>query len=115
MIHIAKYLSSDDSDNGGTEAELESFLDLAQPGWRGVLAQHRYLPNMTVVPALATAAMGGLSGRPAVDATGVPGVFLAGDWVGDEAWLSDASFASGRAAAERALAAARPAATPSYA
>jgi thioredoxin reductase len=34
-----------------------------------------------------------------VTATGLPGVFLAGDWVGAEGLLADASLASGMAAA----------------
>jgi pyruvate/2-oxoglutarate dehydrogenase complex dihydrolipoamide dehydrogenase (E3) component len=36
-----------------------------------------------------------------VDDSGVPGVFLAGDWVGAEGLLSDASFASARSVAHQ--------------
>ncbi len=54
---------------------------------------------MTVVGALAVAAHGGLRGRPGVDASGVPGVFLAGDWVGPTGHLLDAVMASAEAAA----------------
>jgi hypothetical protein len=35
---------------------------------------------------------------------GAPGLFLAGDWVGGEGQLADASLASGRAAALSAVA-----------
>jgi hypothetical protein len=38
-----------------------------------------------------------------VTATGIPNVLLAGDWVGPEAMLSDASAASAQAAATSAL------------
>ena len=36
-------------------------------------------------------------------ATGVPGVFMAGDWVGPEGLLADTALASGQAAAQAAL------------
>jgi phytoene dehydrogenase-like protein len=61
---------------------------------------------MTVVGAATRARNGGLAGRPAITATGVPGVLLAGDWVGPEGMLVDASFSSGHAAGLRAAAAA---------
>ena len=56
---------------------------------------------MTVCHAL-TRPGSGLSGRPAIDATGTAGVFLAGDWVGAAGRLADASFASGEAAGRAA-------------
>jgi len=103
MIHVAKYLSPDDGrDAKETERELEAVLDLTQPGWRDELVERRYLSNMTVVGALATAEQGGNPGRPAPDAAGLPGVFLAGDWVGGEGWLVDAVLASAKRAAELA-------------
>jgi pyruvate/2-oxoglutarate dehydrogenase complex dihydrolipoamide dehydrogenase (E3) component len=49
------------------------------------------------------ASTGGLAGRPSITATGVPRVFLAGDWVGPEGLLADAALASGHAAARAAL------------
>lgn len=50
-----------------------------------------------------TARGGGLRGRPGIEALGVPGVLLAGDWVGPDGMLADASSASGEAAARAAL------------
>ena len=61
------------------------------------VAVQRFLHEMTVCHAL-TRPGSGLSGRPAIDATGTAGVFLAGDWVGATGLLADASFASGEAA-----------------
>ena len=49
--------------------------------------------------ALPTAETGGLSGRPAIAVAALPGVFLAGDWVGDEHLLAGAALASARQAA----------------
>lgn len=59
----------------------------------------RFLARMVVAGTLPRAATGGLRGRPSVTATGLPGVFLAGDWVGAEGLLADAALASGMAAA----------------
>lgn len=63
----------------------------------------RFLARMVVCAAIPTAARGGLPGRPAVSATGVRGVFVAGDWVGPVGLLADASLASGQEAARAAL------------
>jgi len=79
------------------ERELEALLDRMQPGWRDVLVHRRFLPAMTVANALPVAE------RPS-SATPVQGLYIAGDWVGDEGMLSDASLASARAAAKAILA-----------
>lgn len=84
-------------------AALEELADEVQPGWRQEATLERFLPRMVAVSAIATAAGGGLSGRPEVDRG--DGLYLAGDWVGDEGWLVDAALASGAAAAAAALSA----------
>ncbi len=100
MIHVAKYLPPDTSSApADDEAELESLLDLAQPGWREQVCERRYLPHITVANALDCADSGGIPGRPSHDSTRLRGVFVAGDWVGPEGVLSDASLASAKAAA----------------
>ena len=63
----------------------------------------RFLARMVVAGAAPVAARGGLGGRPEADATGLPGVYLAGDWVGPAGLLADAALASGHAAALRAV------------
>ena len=56
----------------------------------------------------------GLAKRPPVAVPGTPGLFLAGDWVGPEGWLSDGSLVSGeRAGLLAAQAAGNPGATVS--
>lgn len=67
------------------------------------VATSRFLARMNVVGAIPRARNGGLAGRPAIDATAMPNVFLAGDWVGSKGCLSDASVASGYAAARAAV------------
>jgi hypothetical protein len=64
--------------------------------------ESRYLHRMVASSAQPTPAGGGLRGRPGVADTGLPGVFIAGDWVGPEGYLADASLASGAAAGRAA-------------
>jgi phytoene dehydrogenase-like protein len=110
LIHTAKYLKQergtldDDSSARRTvtsedERELEDLLDRVQPGWREVLVHRRFLPAMTVANALPE------PGKPRPShVTPIRGLYLAGDWVGSEGLLSDASLASARAAAKTILA-----------
>ena len=70
------------------------------------LVLERYLRAPVVHHGVPLARSGGLAGRPRVDAPaelGLPGVFLAGDWVGPEGMLADAAAASGAAAAGLAV------------
>lgn len=109
LVHLVKYRKESRATNqeidGGTttvnedERMLEQLLDRMQPGWREVLVHRRFLPAMTVSHALAVP-----SKRRPSPTTPVRGLYLAGDWVGDEGWLSDASLASARAAARAILA-----------
>jgi phytoene dehydrogenase-like protein len=101
MIHVAKYLGAGpDGAPRAVERELEETLDIMQPGWRGAVVGRRFLPAMTVSNALVTAAQGGLNGRPRPDVPGVEGLYVAGDWVGPEGMLADASMASAKLATE---------------
>ena len=92
LIHTVKY-------GRGDEEELERLIDRMQPGWRDVVVHRRYMPSMTVSNALVTPA----APRPS-PATAVQGLYLAGDWGGEQGLLSDAAFASARAAAKAILA-----------
>lgn len=104
MIHVAMYLGAEvPADVNAVERELEELLDLVQPGWRQVLIERRFMPSLTVVNALATAEQGGLTGRFGPAVPGIEGLFVAGDWVGADGWLADASAASGKCAAELAV------------
>jgi hypothetical protein len=63
----------------------------------------RFLASMTVAGTMPRAETGGMRGRPTVGDTGTPGIHLAGDWVGPDGLLADASLASGHAAGRQAL------------
>lgn len=103
VVHVARYLGADAADPAVHRAQLEALLDQAQPGWRDVLVGARFLPNLAVATALPLAERGGLAGRPDVTVGGLPGVTAAGDWVGPEGLLGDASLASAERAAELAM------------
>ncbi len=77
--------------------QLEELMTTAGAGPDDVVVR-RFLAHMTVSNALPLASSGGLAGRPGVGDTGVPGVTMAGDWVGPVGLLADASLASGYAA-----------------
>ena len=84
--------------------QLEAWLD--HLGVRPeAVAVSRFLARMVVTGAAPRAAAGGLAGRPSITSTGMPGVLLAGDWVGPDGMLVDAAFASGHAAGRAAAAA----------
>jgi phytoene dehydrogenase-like protein len=85
------------------ERDLEDLLDAAQPGWRGVLVRRQYLPRIEAVGTLPTARDGGFAGRPRPRVPGLSNLYLAGDWVGPEGFLVDASMASAQRAAELVL------------
>jgi phytoene dehydrogenase-like protein len=96
LVQLIKYGGNDAV---ADERALEALLDRFQPGWRELIVHRRFLPSMTVSNALPTPS----SPRPGV-ATSVRGLYVAGDWVGDEGLLSDAALASARAAAKAILA-----------
>jgi phytoene dehydrogenase-like protein len=119
VVHLMKYLGDDASPGDAVEREMEALLDRLQPGWRDRVVTRRFLPGMTVAHDVPRAAEGGLAGRPAVGVPEKPGVYLAGDWVGTEGVLADASAASAEAVARLVLAApaaatARPERSPSH-
>jgi phytoene dehydrogenase-like protein len=97
LVHLVKYLGGAD-EGGDPEAELDALMERVQPGFRDVLVERRYLPAMIVSSAIVTAE-DGYAGRPGPAVPGVRGLALAGDWIGPEGMLADASLASAKRAA----------------
>jgi hypothetical protein len=79
---------------------LDSMLSLAGVDGASVL-ECRVLASMTVTHALPRPGRG-LAGRPGIRMPGMPGCYLAGDWVGGVGLLADAALASGVAAGREA-------------
>jgi phytoene dehydrogenase-like protein len=105
LIYTLKYLHPSKTAGDNTdERELESWLDLTQPGWRDAVVVRRFLPNLTVSNWLVTAEAGGLAGRPSPRVPGIEGLYVAGDWVGPRGLLFAASLWSARLAAQSILA-----------
>jgi phytoene dehydrogenase-like protein len=104
MLHAALYRPPhDQADPHEIRRELEALVDLLQPGWRKEVTVERYRPQMIVAHAVVTAAQGGLKGRPGVEVPDVAGLYVAGDWVGPEGMLTDATLASARRAANAVI------------
>jgi phytoene dehydrogenase-like protein len=83
-------------------AELRAFAALAGIAPR-MVQRERFLHRLVVAHGAPVASAGGLRGRPTVEALGLPGMYVAGDWVGPTGMLADAAAASGCDAAAVAL------------
>jgi phytoene dehydrogenase-like protein len=102
LVHVLRYLGlGEDVPSEALRAEMEEHARLAGVDFHQVQEQ-RFLRRMTVVGAVPTPAAGGLRGRPGVSSSGLPGLYVAGDWVGPLGWLTDAALASGEAAGSSA-------------
>ena len=106
LVHLIEYLPTGDERDGATiERELSDLMTLIQPGWEEHVVHQRFLPHLVVSNRVVTAKQGGLAGRPGPEVPGIRQLFVAGDWVGREGQLADASLASGHRAATLASAA----------
>lgn len=96
LVQLAMYLGRNQT---CTRTELEQRADLVLPGWREEVEFARFLPDMTVVHGIPSVDRP----RPDVDALGLPGVTIAGDWVGSDGMLADTAVASAVRAARRLI------------
>ncbi len=103
VVHVARYGVRDAATD---RAQLASHAQMAGIDLGDVVAE-RFLARMVVSAAMPLAELGGLRGRPPVVVEGCDGLFLAGDWVGEEGMLGDAVFASGDLAGRSAAASVR--------
>jgi phytoene dehydrogenase-like protein len=103
VVHVARYLRPSEADTNH-RASLEAVLDVAQPDWQDHVVDARYVPRSMVCGDHARPSTRGLADRPSVDVAGVRGLALAGDWVGTQGMLADASIHSGVAAARAVIA-----------
>jgi len=78
--------------------ELEAVADLVMPGWRAEVVSRQALRGMVVANALPRWDRP----RAAVRVADAPGLFVAGDWVGEHGMLGDAAAASAIEAAQAA-------------
>jgi len=105
VVHLAKYLEPGAESSGSPVRELEAFADITMPGWRALEVHRRKLIGMPVSYGVPRTAPGQApAGRPDVEVADMPGVYIAGDWVGARGFISDAAAASAREAAGMMLA-----------
>jgi phytoene dehydrogenase-like protein len=95
VVHIARYMAPDEAVRTDAIEELETVADLAMPGWRRLEKRRQTLRGITV----AHGVVRWDRPRPGVVLPDAPGVFIAGDWVGDEGMISDAAASSATVAA----------------
>lgn len=98
VVHVARYLGPGEAPRPDAISELEALADASIPGWRALEVRRQELRGMVVANAVVRADRA----RPGVELADAPGLFIAGDWVGDEGMISDASAASAVKAAEAA-------------
>ncbi len=96
VVHLARYMAPGETPGADAISELEGLADLAIPGWRVLEVKRQELRGMVVSNAVVRADRS----RPNVQLADAPGLFIAGDWVGGEGMISDASAASAVKAAE---------------
>jgi phytoene dehydrogenase-like protein len=102
-VNVARYLlPGEQPSREELDAEFHGLLDAMQPGWRAHVVTRKLLRDLVVTHDLPQAKRGGFAGRTPGLVAGIDQLWLAGDWVGPEALLADAAFASGRAAARGA-------------
>src|SRR4051794_5767815 len=103
VVSLMRYLAPGERpSHTAVRAELDEHARRAGISEADIVTS-RALHRMVVSGALAVAADGGMAGRVPVTGSGVDGVLLAGDWVGGEGHLLDATLASARRAAHLAL------------
>ncbi|MEZ5266099.1 MAG: hypothetical protein R2755_30905 [Acidimicrobiales bacterium] len=104
LVTAARYHAPGEQlDPDVVRAELTAHARLAGADVDGAVLR-RYLHRLTVAHGMPLARHGGCAGRPPVAVAGHPGLFVAGDWVGGEGLLADASAASAARAADAAVA-----------
>lgn len=103
VVAVAEYLGRDVEPSSERLEAFAATMGIAE----GSIVTRRYLHRMVACTAIPVASLGGLPGRPGIDALARSadrtGVFVAGDWVGPEGHLADAALASARAAAMAAV------------
>lgn len=90
VVHVAKYLPVGEAPGADAIGELERVADLVMPGWRALEVKRQELRGIIVANALPRWDRK----RAGVCVKDAQGLFVAGDWVGDEGMIADAAAAS---------------------
>lgn len=101
LMHVARYVGANETPSADLFDEVRRVADSLQPGWRDQVVHEQRLSGAIVVHDFPRASKGGRRAHYLLNDS--PGIFLAGDWVGDVGMLADAAAASARAAAAAAV------------
>lgn len=107
VVTVGRYLRPGE-ERAEWRPSLEAALTRVRPTWMDDVVDLRYVPSSLVAGDQARVATAGVNRRPTVDVGGVPGLALAGDWIGPVGMLADAAVSSGATAAAAVMAAAVP-------
>ena len=98
ILHVFRYYHPEDEIDGNSiKMELEQFLERLQPGWQNYVITSRFIPQITVNQRLPKLGDEQTLHR---SKTGIPGLYIAGDWVSPDYILSEGAVSSGKQAAE---------------
>ncbi len=98
VVSLVKYhdLNRSLSDSRSDKQQLEYAMDLLHPGWQKEVVEQQYLPKISVMynfPHI------GRTEKPGPAVPEIKGLYIAGDWAGDEELFGDAAVASAKRAA----------------
>jgi hypothetical protein len=98
VVCLVKYhdLNRSSIDSRTDKQQLEHTMDLLHPDWRKEVVEQQYLPKITVVHNFPHT---GRTEKPGPAVPEIKGLYIAGDWAGDEELLVDAAVASAKRAA----------------
>jgi phytoene dehydrogenase-like protein len=104
VLHVMKYHDNQLITDAKTDKQqLIDLLHLLQPGWEEKLVAIRYLPKILVAHDARTIQHAGSGSAPSPIVPEIKGLYVAGDWVGQEGRLADAAMLSAKLAAQEVI------------
>jgi phytoene dehydrogenase-like protein len=104
VLHVLKYNDNKTNTDPKTDKkELMEILELIQPGWKEEVVATRFLPKILVANDTHTIVHRGAGSAPYPSVPELKGLYVSGDWVGQEGRLADCSMASAKLAVEQML------------
>ncbi|WP_237446564.1 hypothetical protein [Shimazuella alba] len=91
------------TDAKADKQQLIDLLHLLQPGWEEGLVAIRYLPKILVAHDAHTIHHAGSGSASSPIVPEIKGLYVAGDWVGQEGRLADAAMLSAKLAAQEVI------------
>jgi phytoene dehydrogenase-like protein len=104
VLHVMKYNDNQTkTDAKADKQQLIDLLNLLQPGWEKEVAALRFLPKILVAHDARTIHHAGAGPAPSPLVPEIKGLYVAGDWVGQEGRLADGAMASAKLAAQEVI------------